>query len=829
MAALLVVGFSQRLNHYIMLKFVQNNKVTFILLLLFISFKSLWESIVEIWVVEPVLSRFSCNLPTTLLFVVVCILLLAKGYNMYRQRRMVSDQVAGLSLACLGVWAWYRFGTDTAYPLYGMTGLCYVDIIAVACLVYIIPRFWKRKPLEDGDPNVGFVVDEPIASVDDDLLGRGVHAKDAAKKLIQTPACHGAFTLGIVAPWGEGKSSFMAMMKESLEKMDNEELIILEFNPWRYSKESNLTRVFLEELSNKLSLVSTELSRMIRNYAIALGAMDNEWTKIGARLLQGISDKNTMERYEELRECTKLMNRKVVVFIDDIDRLGGVEIEEVFRLVRNVSNLPNLYFVLAYDKMYVVDALRPLFGSQSLSYTDKIMQEEYVIPKVTEAQLYTHLRQLFREFLGSQGEQQIDLLLKEKSYYKVDLYRYFKTLRDVKRLGNHIRSHYSRLKEDVNLYDWLIYNLLRTHYPQVQRLIELKQAEIFRLDDKRVAMYDKDLVQENTYGGNPIIIKEYIEKNKDVYYLTDDDVEQVKAILDALWGRYRQAEPCNINHVLYMQRYFHHSLLEQDIPEREFKRLLTLSYPEMKPVLRDWAENHSYFVVKRFRDMKPINRDGVKSLLQVIFYFNEISRGSTFDGRDIDRQMRYLYRSHSEGFHYDGQDKEFVYQLLKERNNHAHILEYIQEVEKEGGEYPLTQEELIGLQKYHFEAYVKENPDDIENVYKAWLNSAVPIETGGYKYHEECNQLFRLVAERNFERFIPLTISFYRPNDNRWYKLNTLHQELWGSDDAYCDYVKAIANPSKIIEEYIEFLEKNRQKESEQLVHFLFQEIKLDE
>lgn len=99
------------------------------------------------------------------------------------------------------------------------------------------------------------------------------------------------------------------------------------------------------------------------------------------------------EQYEDLKKKISNMQRKIVVFIDDVDRLGANEIEELFRLVRNTSNLPSMYFVMAYDKKYVVDTLKNMFPSHSLSYTEKILQEEFFLPVIKNNVLKVVLRE----------------------------------------------------------------------------------------------------------------------------------------------------------------------------------------------------------------------------------------------------------------------------------------------------------------------------------------------------------------------------------------------------------------------------------------------------
>lgn len=69
-------------------------------------------------------------------------------------------------------------------------------------------RLFRRAPKESNDSSDGFFIDEPITSSEEDLLNRKIDAYDAAEKLLATKTENNAFTFGIVAPWGNGKTSF---------------------------------------------------------------------------------------------------------------------------------------------------------------------------------------------------------------------------------------------------------------------------------------------------------------------------------------------------------------------------------------------------------------------------------------------------------------------------------------------------------------------------------------------------------------------------------------------------------------------------------------------
>ena len=75
------------------------------------------------------------------------------------------------------------------------------------------------------------------------------------------------------------------------------------------------------------------------------------------KILKINTSKSSSVRYEKIYEILKESKLKILVFIDDIDRLSKEEILEVFRLVRNTADFPYLQFFITYDREYVIKTI----------------------------------------------------------------------------------------------------------------------------------------------------------------------------------------------------------------------------------------------------------------------------------------------------------------------------------------------------------------------------------------------------------------------------------------------------------------------------------------
>ncbi len=101
--------------------------------------------------------------------------------------------------------------------------------------------------------------DQPIKNSKTDLFGRKKFSKRIAH-IIANRTEKESIAVGIHAPWGEGKTSVLNMIIEGLEEhlhrkdktLLNGHIVLLKFNPWRFSDENQLLENFFSALADKL-------------------------------------------------------------------------------------------------------------------------------------------------------------------------------------------------------------------------------------------------------------------------------------------------------------------------------------------------------------------------------------------------------------------------------------------------------------------------------------------------------------------------------------------------------------------------------------------------
>ena len=92
--------------------------------------------------------------------------------------------------------------------------------------------------------------DNPIQDHGDDVLERTVVDDTFARQVLDLGASEGA-AVGVIGPWGSGKTSFVNLVRQTFE---SEDVPVLDFNPWLFNGTEQLVKRFIAELSMELKL-----------------------------------------------------------------------------------------------------------------------------------------------------------------------------------------------------------------------------------------------------------------------------------------------------------------------------------------------------------------------------------------------------------------------------------------------------------------------------------------------------------------------------------------------------------------------------------------------
>ncbi|MFJ9776887.1 P-loop NTPase fold protein [Kitasatospora sp. NPDC101157] len=329
--------------------------------------------------------------------------------------------------------------------------------------------------------------DDPIDSAADDLLQRADLARTFAAEIRRISARQGA-VVALTGRWGSGKTSLLNLAAETLEAFDDVQVIT--FNPWFFSGTDQLMRFFFDELASqlwderslkaKLRGAGRTVAEQMGKYSSALSPLKfipglapildgiGAGSESAARLL-GDGQHSVHQQRAEITKLLADLPGRIVVFIDDIDRLSLQEIRDLFRLVRLTGSFPNIVYVLCFDRSVVEAALTDgmIKGSD---YLEKIVRMSLEVPPLPTRMLPTIIPEGLAIALADldtgplNRTRWLDILMQF-------LVPTFSTIRDVKRYLASVPLTVRRLHTEVDLADILALEALRLNYPAAHEML----------------------------------------------------------------------------------------------------------------------------------------------------------------------------------------------------------------------------------------------------------------------------------------------------------------------------------------------------------------------
>lgn len=321
--------------------------------------------------------------------------------------------------------------------------------------------------------------DLPIAKLEEDGLNRGSFAESLAKTLVQY-SFPSSLTIGLYGEWGSGKTSLLNMVFENVERIDDG-VVVLRFNPWLCSDPKQLVTQFFKQMATAIKLKKRAADKaweLINQYADILGATSvipvaGEIVAAFTKVLTKKAEEETKERTNDLQESKnqiikKLKDEKIkiIVSIDDIDRLSEEEIVAVFQLVKSLADFPNTIYVLAFDYDVVVRALGKVQHGDGKEYLEKIVQVPFEIPVPNIDDIHEALFSKLNGILGDIPEEDWD---KETwvELFQQGIKNYIRSIRDVIRYTNVFSLKYELLKNETSVVDLLGLTCLQVFEPTV--------------------------------------------------------------------------------------------------------------------------------------------------------------------------------------------------------------------------------------------------------------------------------------------------------------------------------------------------------------------------
>ena len=330
-----------------------------------------------------------------------------------------------------------------------------------------------------------FYSDRPINSGNEDKLNRRGFAKLLARTLVNLDS-RDTFTVGLFGKWGCGKTSLVNMALEEIENIQAEnefkKMIIVHFEPWNFTDTNQLLTQFFVRLANEFQKKGdknlTAIGKALENYSDAFGIFEllpgvgapiatvGKWgvSRLGKKMQRGLDDRDVLKQKNQVIQLLSSQPNRVLVVLDDIDRLSNNQIRYIFQLITSVARFPNTTYLLVFDKEIVVEALKDVQSGNGQDYLEKVIQMPIQIPDIQRPDLHNVLFEQLDKII-------VDF--KDLGYNQKHWQQLFEScvdpfithLRDINRLCNALRFKLTGISSEIDFADMFAISILEIQHP----------------------------------------------------------------------------------------------------------------------------------------------------------------------------------------------------------------------------------------------------------------------------------------------------------------------------------------------------------------------------
>ena len=328
--------------------------------------------------------------------------------------------------------------------------------------------------------NLSLATDTPIKAREQDLIGR-IPFTERLADILKSAAGPESLVIGLYGPWGSGKTSVINLVENALSRKDDDgkaDVSVVRFEPWNYLTAEQLLAQFLKEVGSALDkdvqgrrklfgklrakrpevlnafAAYSEALLMTAGAAVSLAGMPLAGVAVpafGNRLtsrLRKSADRagSVSSKKQRLEEELLKFDGRVVVIIDDIDRLPNDQVRMVFQLVASLAKLPKINYLLSFDEEVVTRALSEVQKCDGAEYLEKVVQVPVRLPSISsgdlERMLLNDINAIFKAFAYRRED------LDDKRWDSVCLTflkNRFTTIREVRRFTNALKAKLSIL------------------------------------------------------------------------------------------------------------------------------------------------------------------------------------------------------------------------------------------------------------------------------------------------------------------------------------------------------------------------------------------------
>lgn len=460
--------------------------------------------------------------------------------------------------------------------------------------------------------------DAPITDPERDRFRRWSFAKRIADT-IANRTDPSSFVVAIYGAWGDGKTSVLNFVDSEISK--HQGVLVVRFNPWRFPDETALLRHFFAGLARVLGESLTTGKVKLGQTLVKYGELlDIAWSGAGkATSAAGklLSTLDIQEEKQKIAEMLRKHGKRIIVLMDDIDRLEKNEIQALFRLVKLSADFDHTVYVLAFDAEMVASAIGERFTGEEAkrsqagrNFLEKIVQVPLTLPSIPASDLREFCFETINEALSAT---EFDIEENEARRFVLQFERgieiRLKTPRIAKRYSNALAFSLAINRGEVNTVDMMLIEGIRVFYPEAFALIRQHKAILIGAGadsrEQEAAKQGERFLETVTAG------------------LSQDEASALQNLLDHLFpnlgtlqysGLEQQfAKHQKVASEYYFDRYFTYSIPNADVSDIAIRQLIERA--ETLPVAESRATLQQLVTVKNAGAVISKIREGAERMV----------------------------------------------------------------------------------------------------------------------------------------------------------------------------------------------------------------------
>lgn len=371
------------------------------------------------------------------------------------------------------------------------------------------------------DNNVSRVTGMPILirgnDVDYDLFDRSEIVNRLYRSIVHCQP-DTSYVISLEGEWGSGKTTIINNVKKlmAVNTENHSDIVVIDdFDPWLFGSQEALLLAMYDTLIQHVGLrySPAKSNRIVKGIAQIV----SENYTAGGLVYNLLHNENKCS--DEVQVLKKRINaylqttnKRIVFFIDNLDRAKDENIIFLFKLISLVFDLPGVVYILSFERERINTILKETHEFDP-RFTEKIIQQEVIVPTIGEEKsqnVYSLCIYNLLEAYELSGKEIMDLA----PVLKHIIVR-IRNIRMFKRVLNSVFSAVFNYGNSLNKSDLLAIEAIRFFDPELYRKI-YQYRKFFISHDK--SPYDSFLMgirgkELNTQGA--AFFKDLLEQHED--------------------------------------------------------------------------------------------------------------------------------------------------------------------------------------------------------------------------------------------------------------------------------------------------------------------------